>query len=71
MYYFLVYNDNTHTKYVRQLIRSVEKYGSEFKIIIFNKRDIDREFVEKNKNILNCKRGGDIGCGNLISLMRF
>lgn len=58
MYYFLVYNDNTHTKYLRQLIRSVEKYGSEFKIIIFNKRDIDREFVEKNKDILNCKRGG-------------
>lgn len=58
MYYFLVYNDNTHTNYLRQLIRSVEKYGSEFKIIIFNKRDIDREFVEKNKDILNCKRGG-------------
>lgn len=58
MYYFLVYNDNTHTKYLRELIRSVEKYGSEFRVIIFNKRDIDREFVEKNKNILNCKRGG-------------
>lgn len=58
MFYFLVYNDNTHTNYLRQLIRSVEKYGGEFRIIIFNKRDIDNEFVEKNKDILNCKRGG-------------
>jgi hypothetical protein len=60
MFYFLVYNDNTHTNYLRQLIRSVEKYGSEFKIIIFNKRNIDSEFVEKNKHILNCKRGGGL-----------
>jgi hypothetical protein len=58
MYYFLVYNDNTHTTYLRKLIRSVEKYGPEFRIIIFNKRDMDKEFVEKNKDILNCNRGG-------------
>jgi len=58
MHYFLVYNDNTHTSYLRKLIQSVEKYGSEFKIIIFNKPSMDKEFVEKNRNILECKRGG-------------
>lgn len=58
MYYFLVYNDDTHTDYLRELLQSVEKYGSEFKIVIFNKSEIDGEFVEKNKNILNCERGG-------------
>jgi len=58
MYYFLVYNDDTHTEYLRELLQSVEKYGSEFTIVIFNKSDIDREFVEKNSRILNCERGG-------------
>ena len=33
-------------------------YGKEFKIIIFNKDDIDNEFMIKNKSILNCSRGG-------------
>lgn len=33
-------------------------YGKEFNIIIFKKNDIDTDFIEKNKSILNCKRGG-------------
>ena len=58
MHYFLVYNDNTHVNHLRKLIQSVEKYGSEFKIIIFNKSSMDGEFVKKNKRILDSKRGG-------------
>jgi hypothetical protein len=58
MHYFLVYNDYTHVNYLKNLIRSVEKYGSEFKIVIFNKSQIDNEFVERNKSILECQRGG-------------
>jgi hypothetical protein len=58
MLYFLVYNDNTHHDYIVKLLQSVEIYGKEFKIIIFEKNDIDNEFVNKNKSILNCARGG-------------
>jgi hypothetical protein len=58
MHYFLVYNDYTHVNYLNNLIRSVEKYGSEFKIVIFDKSQIDSEFVERNKHILECHRGG-------------
>jgi hypothetical protein len=58
MHYFLVYNDNTHDNYLTNLLRSVEKYGSEFKIVIFDKSQIDNEFVERNKSILECQRGG-------------
>ena len=58
MLYFLVYNDNTHTEHIIKLLNSVKKYGNDFNIIIFNKSDIDREFIKKNKNILDAKRGG-------------
>jgi hypothetical protein len=58
MLYFLVYNDNTHNHYLDKLLKSVEMYGTEFKIIIFNKNDIDHDFCEKNRSILNCNRGG-------------
>jgi len=58
MLYFLVYNDNTHTNYVYHLIKSVNMYGKDFKVIVFDKKNIDQEFVEKNKSILNCPRGG-------------
>jgi hypothetical protein len=58
MLYFLVYNDNTHNQHIDKLLKSVRMYGKEFEIIIFNKNDIDTEFVKKNKSILNCSRGG-------------
>ena len=40
------------------LIKSVEKFGKEFQIIIFNKEEIDIDFYQKNKYILESKRGG-------------
>jgi len=55
--YFLVYNDDTHTQHLERLLESVRKY-SDFEIIIFNKSDISLEFKEKNKKILEEKRGG-------------
>jgi hypothetical protein len=58
MLYFLVYNDNTHSKYLNKLLESIKIYGKEFQIIIFDKKDIDSEFINKNKLILNCSRGG-------------
>ena len=58
MMYFLVYNDNTHIDCLNRLLRSVLNYGKEFNIIIFEKNDIDISFIEKNKSILNCERGG-------------
>lgn len=58
MLYFLVYNDNTHNDYIRQLLESVKIFGNEFTIIEFNKNDIDEEFMQKNSSILNCHRGG-------------
>jgi len=58
MHYFLVYNDNTHTKNINQLIKSMEKYGPEFKIIIFHKEQIDTEFYNQHRNIMEEKRGG-------------
>ena len=58
MLYFLVYNDNTHKKYIYKLLKSVKMYGKNFKIIIFNKHYIDKNFFLKNKAILDCKRGG-------------
>jgi hypothetical protein len=56
--YFLVYNDTTHIEHMLKLLNSVKMYGKDFEIIIFNKTDICPEFVEKNKEILNCSRGG-------------
>jgi hypothetical protein len=58
MIYFLVYNDNTHNPHIDKLLKSVRMYGKECKIIIFNKNDIDVDFFNKNKSILNCSRGG-------------
>tara|TARA_B100001059_G_C17745815_1_gene534234 strand:- start:45 stop:734 length:690 start_codon:yes stop_codon:yes gene_type:complete len=57
-YYFLVYNDNSHTEYLNNLLNSVRKMGKEFKIIIFNKTNIDTNFLNKYKSILNLKQGG-------------
>lgn len=58
MLYFLVYNDNTHNNYLDKLLESVKIYGKEFKIIIFNKTDIDPDFYIANASILDCSRGG-------------
>jgi hypothetical protein len=40
------------------LLESVKKYGKDFEIIVFNKNDMDNEFVLNNKNILELDRGG-------------
>lgn len=58
MHYFLVYDDNTYSEHVQRLIQSVEKYGSEFQIVVFRKDQIDVAFYEKNKSILDLPRGG-------------
>jgi hypothetical protein len=58
MLYFLIYNDNTHNESLEKLLLSVVEHGKEFKIIIFDKKSIDKDFFEKNKAILNCNRGG-------------
>jgi len=58
MHYFLVYNDNTHGYFLNPLLQSVQRYGPEFKIIVFNKDQMDPEFVEKHKSILSLRRGG-------------
>jgi len=57
--YFLIYNDNTG-KYdcdIKKLSDSVKKY-SDFEVIIYQKKDIDSPFVDKNKAILSQTRGG-------------
>jgi len=58
MYYFLVYNDNTHWHYLNPLLESVKKHGPNFQIIIFNKEDIDVDFKKNNDSILSLGRGG-------------
>ena len=55
--YFLVYDDGTHTTYLDKLISSVKQH-SDFIVIIYNKSDIDTEFMTNNDRILNEKRGG-------------
>jgi hypothetical protein len=55
--YFLVYNDNTHANDLERLLESVRKY-SDFEIIIYHKSDISLDFIEKNRKILEEKRGG-------------
>lgn len=59
MKYFLIYDDETniYKTNIERLVDSVKKY-SDFEIILFKKSEIDNIFLEKNKNILNCKRGG-------------
>lgn len=47
MLFFIVYNDNSESHYLDQLLKSVEKYGNEFKIIVYNKAEIDDEFLKK------------------------
>jgi len=40
------------------LLELVTTFGKEFEIVIFNKTDIDSEFMKNNMSILNCSRGG-------------
>ena len=56
--YFLLYNDNTCNVYVSNLIKTISKSGPYFEIIVYDKKDIDNEFLTKNSSILNEKRGG-------------
>jgi len=60
MYYFLVYDDHTHTDYLKTLLDSIRKYGPQFEIIVFQKEDIhiDESFSSENARILSEKRGG-------------
>jgi hypothetical protein len=58
MHYFLVYNDNTHNHYLNKLLESVNQFGPEFEIILFNKEDMDKNFTDRNSNILTLSRGG-------------
>ena len=60
MYYFLIYNDGKEIfqKHIEKLKESIIEYGKQYKIIIFNKEDIDPLFALKNQDILNSKRGG-------------
>ena len=58
MLYFLVYNDNTHTQHIIKLLNSVKMYGKDFNIIVFDKANINKNFIKNHKNILSLKRGG-------------
>ena len=58
MLYFLVYNDNTHNDYLEKLLESVKIYGKEFKIIVYNRCEIDNDFYQRNMYVLNYGRGG-------------
>ena len=58
MYYFLVYQDNTHTEHLQKLLDSVATFGKEFEVIIYPKSEICPDFLEKNKDILSLPRGG-------------
>jgi hypothetical protein len=58
MKYIILYNDDTHTEHLNKLIQSVNQFLSDFEVIIFHKKDIDSEFMNDNKCILECKRGG-------------
>jgi hypothetical protein len=56
--YFLIYDDGTENFkcHIEKLVNTIQKY-SDFKIITFNKNEIDKEFVQENSSILNQPRG--------------
>jgi len=54
---FLIYNDGNYTKENETLIESVKTY-SQFKPIIFDKKQIDTDFKNKYQHILSQHRGG-------------
>jgi len=57
-YYFILYNDSTHNDYLSHMKKSIERYGPEFKIFVFDKRMLDPLFVKKHDIILYWKKGG-------------
>ena len=57
-YYFVLYDDGTHKTHLTKLIESIKKYGSQFRIIIFYKHNISKDFYNKHKHILDLSRGG-------------
>ena len=57
MKYILLYDDTNYTIFLQNLISSICKY-SDFKIVVFNKRDIEPEFIINNQKCLNKTRGG-------------
>ena len=58
--YFLVYDDGSKQfdTYVTDLLDSVKKFDKNFNIIVFHKKDIDQEFADNYKYILDQPRGG-------------
>jgi len=56
--YFLIYNDGTHSFFNNKLMQSIKTHAPDFELIIFDKKDMDRDFVEKNKRVLELPRGG-------------
>ena len=60
MHYFLVYHDGRpdYMPHITKLLESVREHGKQFEIILFPKKDMDPEFLEKNQSILSLGRGG-------------
>ena len=62
MIYFLLYNDdNTQYLHIHQLIKSIQKFGTQYNAIVYNKWEIEQEFAEKHSDILQCNRGEGYG----------
>jgi len=40
------------------MVSSIKNHGPEFEVVIFDKTDIEADFVESNKNILSQEKGG-------------
>lgn len=55
---FITYGDENFKKQRENAIKLAKKNGNFDKIILYLPTDIDKEFYEKNKNILSQKRGG-------------
>lgn len=58
--YLLIYDDDTEQfkNHIDKLINSVKEYDDDFIIRVFHKKDIDSNFVNENKYILDQYRGG-------------
>jgi len=56
--YFLVYQDGTHQTHLDRLLASLEKHSPEMEKILFHKKEIDPDFLEKHKTVFEHSRGG-------------
>ena len=58
--YLLIYNDETDKfiTHITNLINSAKIHDKKLNIIVFNKKDINIEFVNENKYILDEEKGG-------------